>query len=146
MLNWARGLLGSAIGVGEGAIKSLISAAVSGISAVLDTVFGHVFGAWRDLARATEIASVAWGHYQEWTFDHLRHIIGHDIPVFAQGAYWWIAHPDALARRLFWWLVRMAEDNAFTAAQHLGSFLLSLAWHHTEQIAQTAEDIIDAVL
>jgi hypothetical protein len=146
VLNWARSLLGSAVGAGLGAVRSLVNAGISGISAVLDTVFGNVFGAWKNLAAATEAGGAALEHWQLWTFDHLKRLVTHDIPVFAQTASWWISHPDALARRLFWYLVRMLEDNAFTAAKHLGSFALSLLWHHAGDLAKTAEDILDAVL
>lgn len=146
MLNWARSLLGSAASAGLGALRSLLDAAIAGITSVLDTVFGNVFSAWHDLARAAEIAAIATGHYTEWTYDHLRHLVGHDIPVYAQTAFWWVTHPEQLARVLFWHLVRMAEDNAFTVARYLGSFAISLAWHHADELAKTAEDIIDAIL
>jgi hypothetical protein len=146
LLNWARGLLGGVTSTAASALRALINAGISGISAVIDTVFGNVFGAWKDLAGALDTAGEAARHYQLWTLDHLRQLVTHDIPVFAQTASWWVSHPDQLARRLFWYLVRMLEDNAFTAARHLGAFLLSLAWHHADDVLKTAEDILDAVL
>jgi hypothetical protein len=146
VLSWVRGLLSSGASLVDRGVQALISAAVGGLASLLDTIFGNVDGAWHDLAREFDTAAGVIGHFTSSVWHHLETLVTHDIPVWAQGAYWWVTHPEALARVMLWPLLRVLEDNAWTAADWLAEFGLALLVKNINRVAQLAETVLAAIL
>jgi len=146
VLNWVRNTWNSVTGTVASGVDSAIQAVISALAGLIDTVFGHVYGAWEDLATDLEHAARFAETHALAIYHQLYHIITHDIPLYAYTAYWWVTHPASLAHVLFWHVIRELEDNAFTAARYLGSFLTGLIWHNLRLFISTVEDILDAVL
>lgn len=146
MLNFIRGLLTNPVGTIEASVRSLISTVVGGLASLLDTIFGNVDGAWHDLASAFDDAEGVIKHFTSAVFGHLWQIVTHDIPVFAQTAYWWVTHPGDLANVLFWHLMRALENQAWQVAQWLGEFITATLVRNIRQVAALAETVLAALL
>ena len=146
MLNVIRRLLSNPVGAVSSGVHTLINAGLSALASLVDTVFGNVTGAWGDLAQWFESLPAALAHLNTWLYAHLRQLVTHDIPVYAQGAYWWVTHPGDLANLLFWHLVRSLENQAWTAAEYLGEFIVALIARNALRVARLAETILAAVL
>lgn len=146
MLNWIRQFFGNPLGTLDSTVRAVVQAVVSGLAGVIDTVFGRVTGAWGDLERAVEAGALAADHWALAVFRQLHQIITYDIPVFARTAWWWVTHPGQLARMMFWDLLRLLENNAWTAAHYLGTFAVSLILRNPRRIARAAEAVLAAIL
>lgn len=146
MLNWVRSFFSNPLGTLDSTVKAVVQAVVSGLAGVIDTIFGNVTGAWGDLERAVEAGALAADHWALAVYRHLAQIITHDIPVFAHTAWWWTTHPGQLARVMFWDLIRLLEDNAWTVAHYLGTFAVSLILRNPRRIAAAAESVLAAIL
>lgn len=75
-------------------------------------------------------------------FDTAWHWITHEGAV----AWYYISHPADLAALLFDHLIAKLEADAWSVAERLGKFALSLVVRNLPRFAKLAEDIIDAIL
>lgn len=146
MLSWLERILGEIGGAVSSAVRAAISFVVGGLTSLLSGLFGLVKEAWGVLALAggdLERAAQAFG---ESVWDRLAAVITHLIPRYAMTAWWWVTHPDQLARVLLWWVLHWLEQEAWTAGLYLGEFVLALIRRNVRRVALLAETIIHAVL
>lgn len=145
MLNWLRGLFSSGVTTLLTGLRDLIETGLHGIGAIIDTVFGQVTRSWTGFARASTLNQVAQAGLLGAVFRALHQLITHDIPVWAHTAWWWVTNPEKLALMLFWFFLRLLEDNAWTVAGYLGTFIVALIARNARRVALTAEHIITAI-
>lgn len=146
MLNWLRHTASRAWGDVTGAATDMVHWAIGGIAALLNTLFGDVAGAWDDMMTAAGVLEKVTASWAESIWGKLREITGYWIPHFAYYAWWYVTHPEAFVKLLFWPLIAMLEANAEQAAQYLGEFALHLIIRQLRPLLRVAEQILAAVL
>lgn len=146
MLSWLRRFLSNPVGTTAAAAKDLITVTTTALAGLLDTIFGHVGSAWADLAKVLGDAESINGQWERAVYARMREVITHWIPRYALTAWWWATHPSALAKAMFWYLIRELEDNAAAASRYLGGWLLSLLLRQTRVVVAALEAILAAVL
>jgi hypothetical protein len=145
MLNWLRNLFATGVTTLITGLRDLIETGLHGIGGVIDTVFGQVTGGWTRFARASTLNQLSMGNLLTGLYHQLHQLITHDIPAWARTAWWWVANPDKLALMLFWFLVRLLEDNAWAVAGHLGTFAVALIARNPRRVALIVETIVKEI-
>lgn len=146
LVNWVKSLFAQGAAGVTAAVRSMISLAVGGLAAIIDTLTGNVTGAWTDLRDGLHGSWHATDAFEGSVARHLVRIITHDIPRYAYQSWWLLTHPRQLAKHLGWHLVRWLEDNAWSVAGHLGAFSVSLVARNPRRMAHVAEHIITSIL
>lgn len=158
--NWALGKVDS---VTAGWVHDLIS----GIWGFLAKAFGVVGGAWDKLYSSIsdftgEIETLGKETYnwiiwwlrvfwRDWIAWVDKYILGPLRTVVKwvtnEGATIWhyISHPDALVRLIWDDLIRKLENDAWSVADKLGTFFLSLVAKNLKKLLELLADVIDAV-
>jgi hypothetical protein len=146
VLGWLRRIVGFGWSGVTDAIKAFVHTVVGGIAGVVSLVFHAVTGAWDELTSAA--AELENGAHQlgRSLWHKLSEIVGYWIPHFAFTAWWWVTHPDQLARTLLWYLVAALEREAWTAGQYLGEFGLALFTRNLRRFLHVLEHVFTAVL
>lgn len=145
MLNWLRGLFASGASTILSGLRDLIEIGLHGIGAIMDTVFGQVTRGWAGFARASTLNQIAQGGLLDSLYHALHQLITHDIPAWARTAWWWVTNPHALSLMLFWYIIRLLEDNAWAVAGFLGQFILALIARNARRVALLVEHIVTAI-
>lgn len=146
MLTWLGNALRSLGGIIAAPFISAFHFVVGGIAGFLDLIFGRVGQAWDDLVKAVrtfEQVTVLW---TEAVWHQVVLIVTHYIPAFAMVAWWWVTHPDELAHVLLWHVLKWLEQEAWTAAQYLGEFILALLVRNLRRVLLVLETVVAAIL
>jgi hypothetical protein len=146
MLEWLHHQIDSIGGRVTGAIKDAAHVVASGLGGLVTMVFGRVTTAWHDMTSAAVILERAAGEFGAAAWGQLHALITHWIPAFAMTAWWWVTHPEQLARTLGWHIVAFLESHAEQAAQYLAMFALHLIRTRLRSLLTVAEHVITAVL
>jgi len=145
MLNWLRNIFASGVTTILSGLRDLLETGLHGIGAIIDTVFGDVLSSWIKYHTVNTGYSIAEDGLLASLYHQLHQLITHDIPAWARTAWWWVANPEKLALMLFWFLIRLLEDNAWTIASKLGEFIVALIARNPRRIALVVEEIITAI-
>lgn len=121
---WAEDLWRDAIGYAARGLAALEQWAWNAIQAVYRWAYDNI---WLPLK---QYADSIWDHLLQWGYT----------------AWWWITHPDQLARALLGWLIVAAEDAFWAIAAPVGSFALRIVIANTQRFVQLLETIITAVI
>lgn len=145
VLSWLESFITAAGSLVPSPIRDFVHWALHGIVGVVSTVFHQVTSAWDSLASSTAAFSRDLAGFADVVFHQLWRVITYYIPHYAIYAWWWITHPEQLAERLFWYIVKALERHAWAATQVMGKFVLNLIHHNVRHLAAVMEDIITAV-
>lgn len=145
MLSWLESFVSAAGSLIPSPIRDFVHWALHGIVGVVSTVFHDVVSAWDYYYAAITGFVREATHFADAVFHQLSRIITYYIPHYAIYAWWWITHPEQLAERLFWYIVKALERHAWAAARVLTEFTMRLIMHNLRHVAALAEDIITAV-
>jgi hypothetical protein len=145
MLSWLASFVSAASSLIPSPIRDFVHWAIHGIAGVVDTVFHEVTSAWDTFRHSTAEFADGLAHFAAAVTHQLTRIITYYIPHYAIYAWWWITHPEQLAKRLFWHLINVLEANAWKAAERLSVFALQLVRRNVRHLVALAEDIFTAV-
>lgn len=146
MLDWLRRFVESAAGLVPSPVADLVQWSVQAIGGLLGTVTFNVADAWHNLTIMFDAVRAAHDLFGTSVLGQLEKLITYYIPHFAITAWWWVTHPEQLARVLLWYLVHEMERQAWTIGKYLGEFVLAILAHNSRRVAILLEDIITAIL
>lgn len=146
MPSWLERALEIAARLVPNPILDLVSFTASALGGLLGTVSNNVADAWHEFATGLDVLR---GTHFSFTADLLgvlERIVLHWIPRYAVTAWWWVTHPEQLARQLVLYVVHWLEREAWTIAPYLGRFLLALLVRNVGRVARLTEAIVSAIL
>lgn len=127
----------------------------------IEAAIGYAVELWRDAISyaANGLAALerlAWSWIQSiisWAYDNIwlplkryADAIWNALVQWGYYAWWWITHPDQLAKALLGFLIQAAEDAFWSIAAPVGTFALRIVIANTQRFVQLLEAIIAAVL
>lgn len=127
----------------------------------VEAAFRYALDLWHDAISYAQrglaiLENLAWSWIQSayrWVYDHVwlplkryADAIWDAVLKWGYTAFWWITHPDQLAKKLLGWLIIAAEDSFWLIAAPVGTFALRIVVANARRFALLLETIVTAVL
>jgi hypothetical protein len=144
MFSWIDRVFHSATSAISSAVAEWVHGLVHGLYMFLSLIFGPVGDAWSELSKSVydwlkEHAdwTITVAHALEDAYRWINHE-GYEV-------YHYISHPSLLVNLIWNDIIAKLETEAWTVAEKLGKFFLSLIYKNLKRFVLLIEDIFDAV-